>query len=92
MESLQNIKRRIRGAESISQITKAMELVAATKMLTDTKEVPTKKRVPTMRREFMIRAIWTCSESLALACLSKKLSSISRRRWNKIKAQVVVMT
>ncbi|MFH0890478.1 MAG: ATP synthase F1 subunit gamma [Candidatus Liptonbacteria bacterium] len=32
MDSLQNIKRRIRGIGNINQITKAMELVAATKM------------------------------------------------------------
>ena len=32
MESLQNIKRHIRGVKNINQITKAMELVAATKM------------------------------------------------------------
>ncbi len=32
MESLQNIKRRIKGITNIGQITKAMELVAATKM------------------------------------------------------------
>lgn len=32
MESLQNIKRRLRSVKNISQITKAMELVAATKM------------------------------------------------------------
>jgi F-type H+-transporting ATPase subunit gamma len=32
MESLQNIKRRIKGVSNIGQITKAMELVAATKM------------------------------------------------------------
>jgi F-type H+-transporting ATPase subunit gamma len=32
MESLQNIKRRIKGVGNIGQITKAMELVAATKM------------------------------------------------------------
>ncbi|MDZ7343979.1 MAG: ATP synthase F1 subunit gamma [candidate division KSB1 bacterium] len=32
MESIQNIKRRLRGVKNISQITKAMELVAATKM------------------------------------------------------------
>ncbi len=32
MESLQNIKRRLKGVKNISQITKAMELVAATKM------------------------------------------------------------
>lgn len=32
MESLQNIKRRLRGVKNIGQITKAMELVAATKM------------------------------------------------------------
>lgn len=32
MESLQNIKRRIKGVKNINQITKAMELVAATKM------------------------------------------------------------
>ena len=32
MESIQNLKRRIRGAQNIGQITKAMELVAATKM------------------------------------------------------------
>jgi len=32
MDSLQNIKRRIRGIHNINQITKAMELVAATKM------------------------------------------------------------
>ena len=32
MESLQNIQRRIKGVKNISQITKAMELVAATKM------------------------------------------------------------
>ena len=32
MDSLQNIKRRIKGIGNINQITKAMELVAATKM------------------------------------------------------------
>lgn len=32
MESLQTIKRRIKGVQNINQITKAMELVAATKM------------------------------------------------------------
>lgn len=32
MESLQNIKRRIKGVGNISKITKAMEMVAATKM------------------------------------------------------------
>lgn len=32
MESLQNIQRRIKGVKNINQITKAMELVAATKM------------------------------------------------------------
>ena len=32
MESLQSIKRRIKGVGNINQITKAMELVAATKM------------------------------------------------------------
>ena len=32
MQSLQTIKRRLRGVKSIGQITKAMELVAATKM------------------------------------------------------------
>ncbi len=32
MESVQNIKRRIKGVKNINQITKAMELVAATKM------------------------------------------------------------
>lgn len=32
MESVQNIKRRIKGVHNINQITKAMELVAATKM------------------------------------------------------------
>jgi F-type H+-transporting ATPase subunit gamma len=32
MESVQNIKRRIKGVRNINQITKAMELVAATKM------------------------------------------------------------
>lgn len=32
MESLQSIKQRIRGVQNINQITKAMELVAATKM------------------------------------------------------------
>lgn len=32
MESLQNIKRRLKGVQNINQITKAMELVAATKM------------------------------------------------------------
>ncbi len=32
MESLQNIKRRLEGVKNIKQITKAMELVAATKM------------------------------------------------------------
>lgn len=32
MESLQNIKRRLKGVQNIRQITKAMELVAATKM------------------------------------------------------------
>jgi len=32
MESLQNIKRRLKGVQNIGQITKAMELVAATKM------------------------------------------------------------
>lgn len=32
MESLQSIKRRIKGVKNINQITKAMELVAATKM------------------------------------------------------------
>lgn len=32
MESVQNIKKRIRGIKNINQITKAMELVAATKM------------------------------------------------------------
>ncbi len=32
MESLQNLKRRLRGVQNIGQITKAMELVAATKM------------------------------------------------------------
>jgi F-type H+-transporting ATPase subunit gamma len=32
MESIQNLKRRIKGVENIGQITKAMELVAATKM------------------------------------------------------------
>jgi len=31
-ESLQNIKRRVKGVKNINQITKAMELVAATKM------------------------------------------------------------
>jgi F-type H+-transporting ATPase subunit gamma len=32
MESIQNLKRRIKGAQNIGQITKAMELVSATKM------------------------------------------------------------
>src|SRR5579872_4467732 len=32
MESTQNLKRRIRSVQNIGQITKAMELVAATKM------------------------------------------------------------
>lgn len=32
MESLQNIKRRLKGTQNIGKITKAMELVAATKM------------------------------------------------------------
>lgn len=32
MESIQNLKRRIKGVQNIGQITKAMELVAATKM------------------------------------------------------------
>ena len=32
MESLQSIKRRMKGVQNIGQITKAMELVAATKM------------------------------------------------------------
>ncbi len=32
MQSIQNIKRRLKGVKNISQITKAMELVAATKM------------------------------------------------------------
>lgn len=32
MESVQNIKRRIKGVKNINQITRAMELVAATKM------------------------------------------------------------
>ena len=32
MESLQNIKRRLKTVKNIGQITKAMELVAATKM------------------------------------------------------------
>ena len=31
-ESLQNLKRRLTGVKNINQITKAMELVAATKM------------------------------------------------------------
>ena len=32
MESLQNIKRRLKGAQNIGTITKAMELVEVTKM------------------------------------------------------------
>ena len=32
MESIQNLKRRIKGVQNIGQITKAMEMVAATKM------------------------------------------------------------
>ena len=31
-ESLQNLKRRIAGVKNVNQITRAMELVAATKM------------------------------------------------------------
>jgi hypothetical protein len=58
----------------------------------DSAPVPRKNFPPTIRRESRMR--WTSTRSLwrSAACLNRRLSSISRRRWNKVSAHVDAIT
>src|SRR3569833_458495 len=54
--------------------------------------VPTKNRPPTIRLLSRIRRTSTRSDARSAACLTSRLSSISRRRWNSVSAQVAAVT
>ena len=62
------------------------------KMAAEITDVTARKAPPTTRREPSTRSTSTRSLEPSPVCLMRRFSSISRRRWSSVKAQVAQIT
>ncbi|HEX8231683.1 MAG TPA: F0F1 ATP synthase subunit gamma, partial [Chloroflexia bacterium] len=81
MPSTREIRRRIRSAKNISQITRAMEMVAASRMKRATQQAlsgrPYSERIGGLIRNLSLRLDMTDTETLNPLLLSRPIRNIT---------------